>query len=57
VVGEGGLDSSGSEKGPVAGISEHGNEPSDYARIKKQKFLDLLSVLPAHNVTALVHHA
>jgi hypothetical protein len=43
--GRGGLDSCGSEYGPVAACCEHGNEPSD--SIKGRKFLDYLSVLSA----------
>jgi hypothetical protein len=37
-VGGSGLDSSGSEWGPVAGSCEHGNEPS--GSIKGREFLD-----------------
>jgi hypothetical protein len=37
-VGRCGLDSSGSEQGPVAGSCEHGNEPS--GSVKVGEFLD-----------------
>jgi hypothetical protein len=41
MVGECGLDSSGSGQGPVAGSCEHSNEPS--CTIKDGEFLDLLN--------------
>jgi len=39
-VGKCGLDTFGSGQGPVAGTSEHGNDPS--GSIKGGEFLDLL---------------